>query len=646
MLGARDAAQQALRSSERSLAITLDSIGDAVIATDREGRVTRMNGAAERLTGWRLPDAAGRPLIEVFRIVHAVTRENATDPVRKVIEHGEVVGLANHTALLARDGREYQIADSAAPIRSAGGEIEGVVLVFSDVTEAYRVNAELEASRERLQLVIDNLAEGLIVTNREGSLFHWNPAAQRMHGVDSFDPAPDFAKVQALMNCFELATLDGAVLPAHQWPMRRLLRGERVQAVELRIRRLDIEWQRIFSYGGAQAQGRSGAALAFLTVVDITERKRAAAALQTSEERYRRIVETTLEGIWQLDANGNTTFVNPRMAQMLGHGVDEMLGTPMFDYVDPADRPQAQANLEKRRHGISEHFDFRFRRRDGSDLWTLISTAPLRDAAGQFAGALAMVNDIGARKHAEQELKQHRDKLEELVEVRTRELAQARDAAEAANRAKSTFLANMSHEIRTPLNAIIGLTHLLQADITDPGPRTRLDKVGAAARHLLGVINEILDLSKIEAGQLSLEAHEFHLGELIEQTISMLRERAAAKSLVLAGSVAAELPERLVGDPLRLQQILLNFLGNAIKFSDAGEIVVHAWTMASAASATRCACASKSRTRASASATSSRRDCSRPLRRPTTRPRADTAAPGWASPSRGIWRGAWAARSA
>lgn len=140
-----------LRESEENLAITLRSIGDAVIATDVAGHVTRMNPTAERLTGWTLADAMGHALTDVFRIVNADTRQPVADPVQLVMEHGQVVGLANHTVLLARDGLEYQIADSAAPIRNAAGEIVGVVLVFSDVTEKYRVEQELRESEHTLR---------------------------------------------------------------------------------------------------------------------------------------------------------------------------------------------------------------------------------------------------------------------------------------------------------------------------------------------------------------------------------------------------------------------------------------------------------------------------------------------------------------
>jgi len=150
-------------------------------------------------------------------------------------------------------------------------------------------------------------------------VLQWNPAAQRLHGVAEPMVDPPLAKVLELMSRFELSTREGKVLAAHEWPMRRLLRGEVVRDLELRIRRVDIAWERVFSYGGARATDRSGDALAFLTVIDITGREQNAAALRASEERYRRIVETTQEGVWQIDAQGITTFVNR------AHGADARL---------------------------------------------------------------------------------------------------------------------------------------------------------------------------------------------------------------------------------------------------------------------------------------------------------------------------------
>jgi PAS domain S-box-containing protein len=192
----RKLAQATLEESEEDLAITLNSIGDAVIATDPAGRVTRMNPAAERLTGWRLADAMGRSLTEVFRIINADTREPVADPVQLVMARGQVVGLANHTVLLSKGGQEYQIADSAAPIRNDAGDIVGVVLVFSNVTEKYQAETLLRESEARLRSVFDAMSEGFsiqeVVCDGAGKpidlrFIAANPAFERQTGLKNAD---------------------------------------------------------------------------------------------------------------------------------------------------------------------------------------------------------------------------------------------------------------------------------------------------------------------------------------------------------------------------------------------------------------------------------------------------------------------------
>ena len=209
-------------------------------------------------------------------------------------------------------------------------------------------------------------------------------------------------------------------------------------------------------------------------------------------------------------------------------------------------------------------------------FWFELSVSRKFLSHGALPRFMVLARDISERKQAEIELDLHRNHLEELVVLRTTELAAAKEAAETASRAKSTFLANMSHEIRTPMNAIIGLTHLLQKQIFDPKPHGQLLKVGDAAQHLLNIINNILDFSKIEAERLTLEEKDFSLSQVIDHSLNMLGERASAKGLHLGREIAPNLPDMLCGDSLRLRQILLNFIGNAIKFSEHGEIIVRA----------------------------------------------------------------------
>ncbi|MEJ6005685.1 EAL domain-containing protein [Paucibacter sp. AS339] len=189
-ISARKASEERLRLSEENLAITLQSIGDAVIATDAGGRITRMNTTAERLTGWTLAEALGRSLAEVFRIINVQTREPSTNPVQSVMAHGQVVGLANHTALLARDGREYQISDSAAPIRDSAGTILGVVLVFSDVTEDYRMREALDRSAALLARTGELAKVGGWELDLRSNTLIWSDETYRIHDLEPSSVPP------------------------------------------------------------------------------------------------------------------------------------------------------------------------------------------------------------------------------------------------------------------------------------------------------------------------------------------------------------------------------------------------------------------------------------------------------------------------
>ncbi len=201
---------------------------------------------------------------------------------------------------------------------------------------------------------------------------------------------------------------------------------------------------------------------------------------------------------------------------------------------------------------------------------------------GKVTRIYGTFQDISERREIEQELSQHREQLEAQVLARTAELASARDAAEAANRAKSTFLANMSHELRTPLTAIMGMTDLALRRASEPKQIDQLEKSAKAARHLLAVINSVLDISKIEAGRMSLEERDFSPAEILHDIVRLQSEAATAKGLHLVIEIAAEVPERLHGDSLRLQQILLNFVANAIKFSEQGDIYLRLFVEAQA----------------------------------------------------------------
>ncbi len=273
------------------------------------------------------------------------------------------------------------------------------------------------------------------------------------------------------------------------------------------------------------------------------------------------------------------TEVNSHLSEMLGYSRDELLDRDArVAYDDDAEYARVGRMMVERVGGAGfGSIETRWRRKDGQAIDVLLSAGAL--AADDLAqGVVFAALDISATKRNQAELERHRLHLEELVRERTRQFEEARAAAEAASRAKSAFLANMSHEIRTPMNAIIGLTHLLQRDSADPVQQGRIAKVGEAAQHLLALINDILDISKIEAGRMSLEVADFELDHVLENVCALVAEKAQTRGLELIVDIDAALMRatQLRGDPTRLTQAVLNYVGNAVKFTTAGSITVRA----------------------------------------------------------------------
>jgi PAS domain S-box-containing protein len=305
--------------------------------------------------------------------------------------------------------------------------------------------------------------------------------------------------------------------------------------------------------------------------------RRTQEALECSRSRYSDLYDLAPVGYVTLTEPGLIQEANLLAARLVGVRRRSLLGSPLTRFILPDDQ-EIYYRCRNRlwSTGQPQSCELRLRRDDAGMVWVNLDLSLGAQPEQGHPLCYATLSDIHARKAVEAELVQHRQHLEALVDARTHELLTARDAAEVANRAKSAFLANMTHELRTPMNAIIGLNHLLLKADDAPLDHERLLKVGEAATHLLRIIDDILDLSKIDAGRLALAAQVFAPEQLVEGAISMLVEQTRAKGLQLVRVIAPEVPAHLVGDPLRLGQILLNFLSNAIKFSDQGRIQVRA----------------------------------------------------------------------
>jgi len=306
---------------------------------------------------------------------------------------------------------------------------------------------------------------------------------------------------------------------------------------------------------------------------DVSERKRWERSLIESEARFRDLFEKNSSVMMLVDPESGAIFdVNRSAVEFYGYSRDELLqmSVSTINILPPEETAKAR---ERARRGECKYFEFRHRLASGEIRDVDVHITPIE--SGGRPMLFSIVNDVSARRRAERELEQYRDHLEDLVASRTTELTQAKLTAEAANIAKSAFLANMSHEIRTPMNAILGMATLLRRSGVTPVQADKLDKIGTAGKHLLTIINDILDLSKIEAGKLFLESAPVLIERLMGNVASLVAQNAREKGLELKLELGA-FPDNLRGDPTRLQQALLNYATNAIKFADEGSVTLRA----------------------------------------------------------------------
>jgi PAS domain S-box-containing protein len=298
--------------------------------------------------------------------------------------------------------------------------------------------------------------------------------------------------------------------------------------------------------------------------------------LEASRDRYLNLYDFAPVGYLTLNSNGMIEELNLTAATLLGAERKNLLTRRFTAQVVAEDQNRwLTLFLVVLKQDGKGSVEVSLQRRDGTVFQALLDCQRTKVGAGDTALRIALT-DISERRQLEAELAQHRNHLEQLVFARTAELAEAKDAAEAANRAKSIFLANMSHELRTPMNGVMGMTDLALRRAIDPKQIDWLTKSQGAAKHLMDVLNDILDISQIESERLTLEEKSFSLAQAIDEVLQMQEAPAQAKGLQLSSEIDAALPDLLCGDAMRVKQILLNFTGNAIKFSDHGTISVRA----------------------------------------------------------------------
>jgi PAS domain S-box-containing protein len=575
-----EASERRVREEREQFRVTLASIGDAVIATDAEGRVTLMNHVAEALTGWALGAATGRPLAEVCAIVHERTQEPVENPALRAIREGRIVGLANHSVLVARDGRRIPIDDSGAPIRDGQGAIVGAVLVIRDISERRQ-------AADRFRLAVESAPSAMLIVDRRGQIVLVNAQAERLFGY----ARRELLGQPAAMLVPERDRRPESTIAA--WASPQPGAGER----EVTARRKN--GSEIAIAVGLSPLEIDGQIMTLASIVDITDRLQAAtelrAAYQDARTRQREAeilatvartintldLDTALQKIVEsasglLEADVATLF---RLDGESGHMILAAAGGPLGatlprNVTVPPGTGLVWLAVERREAVASDDLlnDPRFVHAPA--MRTRIEAAPHRAGLavplvvqGRTRGAL-FIGVLPGRSFSAEETRLVTAFADQAAIVMAN--AELYGDAERANRAKDEFLAMLGHELRNPLGAIAGAAGVLKVMATEAQAADRERARAVIERqveHLARLVDDLLDVSRVTTGKVRLDRRRLDLGALVASAMSAWR----AAGRFARHEVALDLtPAWVEADETRMEQVVGNLVGNALKYTPAG----------------------------------------------------------------------------
>jgi len=573
-------AEQATRNAQQQLMNTIEFLPDATLVIDQDKRIVAWNRACELMTGVKKEQMLGQgdyAYAEPFfgergPILIDLLDQPAAEVEAKYeyVKHNGDTLLGEAFIPQLRGGRGVHLWCAAAPLFDQKGQRCGAVLVVRDVTEQRNVEQALTESELKHRTLFDTAHDAIMLMRRD-KFIDCNPRTLTMFGCtrEQIVGAPPYEyspptqpdgrpSLEKALEKINLALTEGPQF--FEWMHCRQDRTPFM--AEVSLNRLEL-----------------GEEILLQAIVrDINERKRADEALRQSEATIRSVFRAAPVGICIMK-DRRYQSANQYWCEKFGYREEDIIGNTtrmLYENDEEYQRVGQELYADLQTQGQAS-VETRLRCRDGSIREVIVTAAPVRPD-DLLAGTVAIIHDITERKQAEEALRELNVNLERHVAERTVELAVERDRAEAADRLKSAFLATMSHELRTPLNSIIGFTGIILQELAgplNPEQHKQLEMVRDSARHLLSLINDVLDISKIEAGQLEVHRETFNLRASIGKVVGIVKPLAEKKGLALKVEIAPNIGVSL-SDPRRVEQVLLNLLNNAIKFTEQGTVTLEA----------------------------------------------------------------------
>ena len=545
----RREAEKVVQESENLMRMALEKIGDNVWEIDFVADKLTFLKSSNAFLGYTFEELSGGSNVG-WQNVHpedAVIIQNVLRNYKKgLIDHHNI-----EYRLFDRDNKMHWILDRGGLLESLdNGSAKRIIGTLSDITDRKKSEESLARTAQLLSRLIGNLQSGILVESEDRKVVLTNQLFCSMFGI------PDSAESMVGMDCRSAAvSLKFIFKDGDKYldriedilEKKKLISGEVLELNDGRIMERD--------YVPLFLEGKYSGHLWHYT--DVTERKRAEQALLFREEKYRSIIANMNLGMIEVDLSEKILFANNSFCEMSGFSLNELLykrPTDMFLMGQNAEMLKQKNEL--RRQGASDAYEVVVRNKRGEARWWLVSGAPLYNDIGTLIGSIGIHLDITPQKELELSLEK------------------ARKEALYSAEAKETFLANMSHELRTPLNGIMGMVRELLRKSMNETESKQLESVFFAADHLLNILNDILDLSRIDAGKLQIEKIGFRFNETILRAVDVINSKAEEKGIKIIQDLPAEASEILLGDPHRIKQILINIIGNSIKFTESGSISI------------------------------------------------------------------------